>query len=61
MKRTSAFAIVLAIVLMATASSAGRKPSEDIQAPRNPQLEVPDDHPDEIQAPRGPEMQSPQS
>ena len=57
MKRTSAFAIALATVLMATGSSAERKPSEDIQAPRNPQLEAPSHHPDEIQVPRAPEMQ----
>jgi hypothetical protein len=51
MKRTNAFAIALATVLIATAANAERP--EDLQAPRGEELQAPRERLDEIQAPRG--------
>lgn len=53
MKRTTTLAIFLGTSLLAGVASAAPKPSEDIQAPRNVEIQAPRDRNEDIQAPRG--------
>jgi hypothetical protein len=60
MKRTHAFAIAAATMLIATtAVAAEQRPRDEIQAPRDQHIQAPRDQ--EVQAPRGDEIQAPRS